>query len=286
MKIRSKLANIVNQSLGAVGVHLVKCEYDLISSGFTDSCQSIVTAKVQERIDSLLSDLKSIGINDRFNTPGRLADFHRDYLVSAVKNHGGGIQYNNAIVLFSIASALSPSLIIDSGTFRGFSAWVLRRACPGARISSFDVSLQNLRIREPSVNYVQSDWFSGGPDAEDWKNSLCFFDDHVDQVKRIEEAATRGVRWAIFDDDTSVGATHQGHNSRSFPKVSFLYSDLESVEKLSWQNRGRQHDLIIDHARLASARLLVESYVRLPEISSITGCSYQLPLTLVKLRGR
>lgn len=45
----------------------------------------------------------------------------------------GGGGFSAALLLWSISRALQPSVIIESGVFRGFTTWVFRQACPHAQ---------------------------------------------------------------------------------------------------------------------------------------------------------
>jgi hypothetical protein len=137
------------------------------------------------------------------------------------------------------------------------------------------------------VTYHLGDWsgivrepFSGRP-------AFGFFDDHVDQIRRLEECVARNVRYLVFDDDTPVNASHNGHNSASFPKLSFMYSEpLKNVSMVEWQRLGRHYAVPIDHERLQRAKSHVAHYSRLPNLYSTTGCTDQWPLALVVLKDR
>jgi hypothetical protein len=284
-RIKSLAARLLNRAIEPMGLHIVKNEIDLVSSRFTGEYTNAVWTNITGEMGSLYKRLNKLGVNCTPDKIGRLRDFHQAYIDYPWKNFGGGIQYNNALVLFAVAQALNPELIVDSGTFRGFSAWVLGQACSHTQILSHDISLAHLKHREATVQYLENDWTKTSSSTSQ-KRCLCFFDDHVDQVRRLEEAYERGVEWAIFDDDTPVGATHNGHSAHSFPKLSFVQSDLGSFKSLSWENHGRAFTIDINQNRLRAAQEMIDVYMKLPDLAPITGCAQQTPLTLVRLKRR
>ena len=91
-----------------------------------------------------------------------VADFFPLYESRPVVNNTGGGLFNDSLCLYLVARLLAPRLIVESGSYQGHSAWLLRRACPAAEILSFDVDSSQLRHREPDVAYREGDW-SGHP---------------------------------------------------------------------------------------------------------------------------
>lgn len=216
----------------------------------------------------------------------RIANFVGAYRDFSGKNvRSGGLFLNNTVSLFAICAYFQPPTIVDSGTFTGNSAWALSRACPSARVQSFDITHVALKHREPGVNYHLGDWSRIITAPFDCDRALAFFDDHVDQIRRIEECAERNVRIVVFDDDTPVNATHNGHNSHSFPKASFAFwESARTTKALSWELRGHKFEVPIDWTRLDGARELIAHYSRLPDLYPVTGFTHQWPLSLVILR--
>jgi hypothetical protein len=130
--------------------------------------------------------------------------FHRTYAGSPVRAVNGGARLNKLLWLFAVARLMRPSVIIESGTFRGTSAWTFAQACPDAVIHSFDIEDAGIAERAPSVRYHRGDWSRAGLDHAPAASTLLFFDDHVDQARRVLEASARGYRWLLFDDDPDV----------------------------------------------------------------------------------
>jgi hypothetical protein len=216
----------------------------------------------------------------------KIVNFVRDYRDFSGKNvRSGGLFLNNTVSLFAVCAYFQPSMIVDSGTYTGNSAWALARACPNASVQSFDITHVALRHRESAVTYNLGDWSQIIRVPMGCNRAFAFFDDHVDQIRRIEECAERNVRIVVFDDDTPVNATHNGHNEHSFPKASFAFwESARTVKALNWELRGRKFEVPIDGARLEHARGLIAHYSRLPDLYPVTGFTHQWPLSMAILR--
>jgi hypothetical protein len=137
------------------------------------------------------------------------------------------------------------------------------------------------------VKYHLEDWSDIVRGPLSGRPASGFFDDHVDQIRRLEESVARNMKYLVFDDDTPVNATHNGHQTASFPKLSYMYSDaLQEVSMVEWQGRGRNYAVPIDHERLQRSKSYVKHYSRLPDLFSTTCCTHQWPLALVVLKDR
>lgn len=214
-------------------------------------------------------------------------DFFDAYVGSRFRLNAGGSRFNNLLWLHLIARSMRPSLVVDSGTFTGASAWSLALGAPDASVFSFDIDMSRLRHRDPRVKYYCMDWMQS-----DWRRvptgeALCFFDDHVDQARRLTEAHARGLRYLVFDDDfPCTSFAPMAHGGSALPKISFvLDSELDRVDRLEWRCGKSQAAWAVSHARIAEARALIECTARLPNTSLITGI-HQTPFRLVRLKRR
>ena len=136
----------------------------------------------------------------------------------------------------------------------------------------------------PVVHYMTSDWTEHHCQC-DPAETLLFFDDHVDQLKRVREAHDRGFRQMIFDDDAPVEsfASRTGHPG-ALPKISFIFDPhLRDGEVIEWQAMGRRFYFRIDRNYLDSTRLLIRETQRLPDLSWNLPTKAQLPLRLIEL---
>ena len=188
-----------------------------------------------------------------------------------VLQHGGGGGWSAAMLLWAIARALKPELIVESGVYRGFTTWVLRQACPHARQYACDISFAERRRLEPGVIYHESDWMELTLDCTAQNAELIYFDDHVDQWRRIREASARGFRYLIFDDSLPSTALHSDGQA-AVPTVDMLFEAyLEDGEEIRWRTECG-HFMYRHDARMAEeTRKLVASYVRLPDFRFVFG---------------
>jgi hypothetical protein len=216
----------------------------------------------------------------QFDAARGIAEFYEKYLDSPFRSKEGGSRFNNLVWLYLIARAMKPEFVIDSGTFRGASAWGF--SCAGCQVYSFDIDLSHLACRAENVVYSECDWASYA--WQDLSNSLIYFDDHLDQVRRLMEASQRNIPLAIFDDDFPFTSfppmANQGY---ALPKLEFVLDpELRESKEISWINHGRRSVFPIDRSYLDHALTLMAETQRLPDTSPVTGIQ-QLPYRIVKI---
>jgi hypothetical protein len=132
-----------------------------------------------------------------------------------------GLRGVSAFALFWFVRRAAPSVVFESGVWRGFSTWLLEQAAPAAEIHCFDplFMLQHLiprrRIgktyRSPRARYSSQD-FSCAPIREltaGRANALAFFDDHQNKLPRLLQCKAAGIRHVVFDDNMSTLYTHR-----------------------------------------------------------------------------
>ncbi len=215
----------------------------------------------------------------------RVLAFYRAYLDSPFREKGGGSRFNNLLWIHLIVGDLRPSFIVDSGTYRGASAWAMGTAAPDTEVFSFDIDLSRLARRLPNVRYFEHDWTEFDFAGRDSGRALCMFDDHLDQARRLLEARDRGMPYLIFDDDFPVtGFTDMAHGGVAFPKIEFVLDDrLRDWSAIEWVDGTTARSWPIDQAYFSRAREAIAKADRLPNIASITGI-HQTPFRLVATR--
>lgn len=274
-----------NQLLRRFGLQLSVIEGDFDARlDQPEQVRRIFTA-FGEIADGWLRSQRIFAVKNRFKSADVLGEFYEEFLRMPFREKGGGSRFNNLAWLYLISRAMQPSLIIDSGTFRGASAWAFSKA--GVPVYSFDIDLSWLAHRSTSVTYTQCDWTGNDWNGKDLSRALIYFDDHLDQVRRLMEAADQGVPVAIFDDDFPVTSfASMAHGGQALPKIEFLLDDdLRKQRELSWLERGERHVFPLDHVYLERARTMIEVTERLPDTSHITGI-LQTPYRLLRLKPR
>jgi hypothetical protein len=216
-----------------------------------------------------------------FDIHGAISSFYKGYIDSPFRERFGGSRFNNLVWLFLIAKAYQPTVIVDSGTYQGASAWALRHGAPKAALYSFDIDLSGVLLRV-EAHYIEADWTTHHFSA-DLSRGLCYFDDHIDQAKRLLEAAAAGFPLAIFDDDFPVTSFAEMAYDGALPKIEFVLDDeLRNETELSWVSNGVRKVWTVDRAYLDRARAVIAQTERLPNTSLITGI-HQTPYRVVRL---
>lgn len=238
------------------------------------------------RTELLSPEIRELAVRDAARVAGRfLTDFygekHEDqgeevlgitrdffglYPERPVPSNSGGSGFGNLFWLYLMGRLRQPDLIVESGVWQGQSSWILRRACPMAEFHAFDIDLSRLVYRDESIEFHEHDWaqFDFG-DVRD-RNTLVFFDDHVDQMRRLEESRERGFRTLLVDDNLPVY-----HIFRELggivPTVDMLFDDaLEDGQEIAWLHRNRRHACRVDRAAWNRARATVGRYENFPLI--------------------
>ncbi len=218
---------------------------------------------------------------------GDLADFMAVYRKRPLVSNKHGSGFNDSLWLWFIARWLSPSFIVESGSFMGHSAWLFRQACPTAEIRTHDVELPPAgRLRAPGVSFHLQDWSEVALPAVDPATSLCFFDDHISHALRITQAHARGFQFILLDDNFPAWQLH-ATGAPPIPSLAMLEDQQHVTSYVEWQRNGKHYAYDgSDEAagRQEEARALVQASYRFPDLAPLTRLPPGSNLTLVRLR--
>lgn len=289
MSLRGKILRSANRLLGVAGWQMQPLVADFDARLESPAHVAAMHAAMAEQVSRWLAQQQILPVPPQSPEPADLtteiASFYEAFLRSPFRLQLGESRYNNCLWLFLLARILQPQLIIDSGTYTGASAWSLSRGAPEAKVVSFDIDLSNLKQRAPGVEYVEADWttFDLAPYAG--QRILAYFDDHVDQARRLLEAHARRIPVTIFDDDFTLGAfPAMAHDGAALPKLEFVLDEsLKDGEEVVWRSRGSRQGWRIDRAYLDRARATIRATERLPNTSLVTGI-HQTPYRIVTLK--
>ena len=139
---------------------------------------------LEQYVNSLLPEFKQVLSEHPLRTPSL-----------------GCVSVTEAFWLYGLVQSLKPEVIVESGTFEGYSLYFLwRAASPSTQIISFD-PFTKPKVEFPGVQYQATDWTKGQPNALPGTRTLVFFDDHIHQGKRLQQASKRHIRHVVFHDN-------------------------------------------------------------------------------------
>lgn len=210
-------------------------------------------------------------------------DFLDVYKHRPVVDNRGGSGFHNCFWLFLIARVLRPSLIVESGVWRGQTTWLLHQASPDSTLHGFDIDLRKAPPPAASVHYHEMDWSTYDFGEVDPADHLCFFDCHVNQARRVREAYERGFRLLLFDDNPP---THKlaAFGVPGVPTIDMVMeSRPEPGEAIEWVWRGQPRRYVYDPADEHGARDLIARYTVLPDVGKVSGLGGFSFLSLVEL---
>ncbi|TKY48184.1 hypothetical protein E2542_SST25598 [Spatholobus suberectus] len=151
-----------------------------------------------------------------------LEEFVPIYETRPIKNNLYGMGFDHSFGLWFIARWLKPDLMIESGAFKGHSTWVLRQAMPDTPIISLSPRHPEKYLKKGPAYVDGNCTYYAGKDfvdfgSVDWpkvmkkhrildlSRVLIFFDDHQNELKRIEQALKAGFRHLVFEDNYDTG---------------------------------------------------------------------------------
>ncbi|KAA2238235.1 hypothetical protein [Salinarimonas soli] len=219
----------------------------------------------------LSADMAAAGLTPREAPEATVAAFLDLIRTCPVRQKRGGNGFNGALQVYAVVRALQPSVIVESGVFRGLTTWLMRQAAPDATILCFDPNLGNLHYRDPAARYSTDDWSSADLSGLDTADALAFFDDHISQARRILESSDRGFRRVLFDDNAAAHRIH-GHGGPAHPTLSMVLDD-DPGEPIRWRRNGREFAYVPDPALLAEARSRIALAHDFDDLHAATGYS-------------
>ena len=137
-----------------------------------------------------------------------LFDFIELYKTCPIKDNEGGMKLPHLVAFYHYLKTLKPSLVIESGIWKGQGTWLIKKVLPNAQIISFDIQFQTLNHVVESANYVNEDlskfdWDLFFKDNAQFKKEdiLLFLDDHVDFNERLNFFANNDYFGHIIYED-------------------------------------------------------------------------------------
>lgn len=133
-----------------------------------------------------------------------IEEFTQIYNLKPIKNNQGGMGFNHSFALYKILKDIKPSLVIESGVWKGHSTYIIENATPESKIICLDISYKNIEYRSEKAEYITGDFNSVDWTKYNIDDSICFFDDHQNAMERLKEMKWWGFKKCIFEDNYPV----------------------------------------------------------------------------------
>lgn len=168
----------------------------------------------------------------------------------------GSTSIGGLLTIFSLAKIVAPDIVVESGVFVGGSTHALRKAAPNARIYCYDVNFAPRKYVGNSVKYFESDW---SEDTElDATGGFAFFDDHINNARRVIEASQRGMKYLLFDDAPYLGELFY-YRYPGVPTIPMIIDATMPSTSVEWVVGEETLRYNHDAESCAYARELIES---------------------------
>lgn len=269
------------------GLQITRHRYDLDSFFISKKYEDLLLLRTAECLDEFIHSQNVLQLDNELETIDLTREFYELYKSKTNKGYPGSMNFNSLLSLFIFMKHFKPNLIIESGVFIGQSTWALRNAVPNALIESFDIDLSNLQYKDNTVNFHECDWSEFSFSSFDRNRTVCFFDDHVDQVRRLLECYSRGFEYVLLDDNTPIEWLHLA--THGAPMFDFIFFEgFDDNEVIEWEMVGKRYTYRVDLDYLRKGREIVDSHAKfpVPMLSQINGFSAGNPLTIVRLKKK
>ncbi len=211
-------------------------------------------------------------------------EFQELYDRRPLTTNKGGMQFNDSLCLYLVARILAPTFVLESGSFQGHSAWLLRQALPDADILSCDIDHGQLRHRAEGVTFHEGDWVGASLPEIDPLRSLAWFDDHTDHCRRLAEAQARGFRHVLLDDNFPAENLYATGGPPVPTLAMALDPELADGEELVWRRRGKVYRYRFETKDTLDVATRIEKFVVLPDVTAITRYNPPSGMTYVRLK--
>jgi len=150
----------------------------------------------------------------------------------------GGVGENDHLNLWCISHVFKPKKYIESGVHIGSSLHAFIDSPNIDEIFAIDPKLSKLKIpvsQIPGGKLIDDKDFSQIKITVSGKESLVYFDDHINTANRIIEAYQKGFKYILFDDSTGLEKICK----KLYPPIPTIpmimnYEELPIGEELSW----------------------------------------------------
>lgn len=197
----------------------------------------------------------AIGNNpwDRDDMIFHLKEFLSIYENKPIVDNSGGQKAAQLFYSWYIVKKIKPSVIIESGVFKGQGTWAFEQASPTSKLICLDPFLERWGgYRSKSAQYLQKDFKEvNWSELEDKSSVLCFFDDHQNAFERIVQMKMLGFTLAMFEDNYPEG-----------------HGDCVSLKKIF--EKPEKYQILPEFTAKEYLDKVIKTYHELPPICSLS----------------
>ena len=127
----------------------------------------------------------------------------------------GGMNFATALAYATFLQRIQPTLVIESGIWRGFSTWWIEQFLPPetAIICLDPVLIMPINFgqvyRSPHAAYSTHDFSCISLEIGTQDRACAIFDDHQNALPRLEQAWGMGIPYVLYDDNLSEPTYHR-----------------------------------------------------------------------------
>lgn len=163
-----------------------------------------------------------------------IKNFSKIYKERPIIKNICGMRFQHMFMTYFILKKIRPSMVIESGVFRGQSTWLIERTLPSCKILSIDIDLSKREYISKRAIYSNIDFkdqdFSNIPE-----DTLVFFDDHVNHFERLQQAKFFNIKNIILEDNYQINEGDFYTLKHAFSGVGFNHKFTKlSLFKTFW----------------------------------------------------
>lgn len=142
---------------------------------------------------------------DRAAALAAIEDFAAVYDSRPFQTNPGGMGFNHSFATWWILRTMRPTVVVESGVWRGHSTWLIENAAPEARLFCFDPRPDRRVYTSSRATYSSGDFSTFDWSGVATDQAIAFFDDHQNCYARLKTGFWFGFEHFIFEDNFPCG---------------------------------------------------------------------------------
>jgi hypothetical protein len=234
-------------------------------------------ALAARRLDDLVAFIDRFFMDDLgFTTPRDTARDLTDFFAALPRNpardaKAGATGDGPNLWLHLTVRRIQPTLCVESGTWVGRSLYTTRVAAPDAAMHAFDITFKRLKFRDPAITLHEQDFSQSDVRCAANDVGFIYFDDHINNGRRIAQAHARGFRHLVFDQCVPAGQVQLFRFPGLPTALMIARREMQPGDTLEWTWRGEHVRYTFDPAHTHGAESLIDLAVPFPSLEPWLG---------------